>query len=87
MWPSAATALARDVSDADWQGQQDSNLRPTVLETVALPTELYPYGRAEPLIAKTSPRKTFRGVCPHPVHPTPASAFRPYAAWPGMSPT
>lgn len=25
-----------------WQGQQDSNPRPTVLETVALPTELYP---------------------------------------------
>jgi hypothetical protein len=26
-----------------WQGQQGSNPRPTVLETVALPTELYPY--------------------------------------------
>ena len=25
-----------------WQGQQDSNSRPTVLETVALPTKLYP---------------------------------------------
>jgi hypothetical protein len=25
-----------------WQGQRDSNPRPTVLETVALPTELYP---------------------------------------------
>lgn len=28
----------------EWQGQRDSNPRPTVLETVALPTELYPCG-------------------------------------------
>ncbi len=27
---------------ATWQGQGDSNPRPTVLETVALPAELYP---------------------------------------------
>ena len=27
----------------DWQGRQDSNLRPPVLETGALPTELHPY--------------------------------------------
>ncbi len=27
----------------EWQGQKDLNPRPTVLETVALPTELYPY--------------------------------------------
>jgi hypothetical protein len=26
-----------------WQGQQGSNPRPAVLETAALPTELYPY--------------------------------------------
>ena len=26
-----------------WQGQQDSNLRHPVLETGALPAELYPY--------------------------------------------
>ena len=26
-----------------WQGQQGSNLWPAVLETAALPTELYPY--------------------------------------------
>ena len=32
-------------SFADWQGQKDSNHRPSVLETDALPTELYPYGR------------------------------------------
>ena len=28
-----------------WQGQQGSNPRPAVLETAALPTELYPYRR------------------------------------------
>src|SRR6056297_589534 len=28
-----------------WQGQQGSNPRPTVLETVALPAELYPYAK------------------------------------------
>ena len=27
----------------EWQGQRDSNPRPAVLETAALPTELYPY--------------------------------------------
>lgn len=26
-----------------WQGQKESNPQPTVLETVALPIELYPY--------------------------------------------
>ena len=26
-----------------WQGRQDSNPRPAVLETAALPTELHPY--------------------------------------------
>ena len=26
-----------------WQGRQDSNLQPTVLETATLPIELYPY--------------------------------------------
>ena len=27
----------------EWQGQKDSNPRHAVLETAALPTELYPY--------------------------------------------
>jgi hypothetical protein len=27
-----------------WQGRQYSNLRHMVLETIALPTELHPYG-------------------------------------------
>ena len=30
-------------SAALWQGKKASNPRPTVLETVALPTELFPY--------------------------------------------
>src|SRR5690606_6250594 len=29
----------------EWQGVQDSNPQPTVLETVALPVELTPYAR------------------------------------------
>jgi hypothetical protein len=31
------------VPAAFWQGKKASNPRPTVLETVALPTELFPY--------------------------------------------
>jgi hypothetical protein len=31
------------IQQFQWQGQQGSNPRPTVLETVALPAELYPY--------------------------------------------
>ena len=31
------------VSGLEWQGQKVSNPRPTVLETVALPAELFPY--------------------------------------------
>ena len=37
------TSGARGIAKRGWQGQQDLNPRPTVLETVALPTELYPY--------------------------------------------
>jgi hypothetical protein len=32
-----------DINGFEWQGQQGSNPRPAVLETAALPTELYPY--------------------------------------------
>ena len=32
-------------ADLVWQGHQDLNPGPTVLETAALPTELYPYDR------------------------------------------
>src|SRR5690606_40642535 len=31
-----------------WRGHRDSNPRPTVLETAALPTELYPQGIVRP---------------------------------------
>ena len=31
----------------EWQGQQGLNPRPAVLETAALPTELYPYAEVE----------------------------------------
>ena len=33
-----------------WQGQEDSNPRPTVLETGTLPAELYPYARTNRMI-------------------------------------
>ena len=37
-------AAADGLSTAfEWQGQKDSNPRHAVLETAALPTELYPY--------------------------------------------
>ena len=32
-----------DFDHTTWQGQEDSNPRPTVLETGTLPAELYPY--------------------------------------------
>ena len=37
--------LRKSLSEAKnhWQGQKDLNPRHTVLETVVLPTELYPY--------------------------------------------
>ena len=38
-----AVLMMRTIGDyRKWQGHRDSNSRPTVLETVALPTELYP---------------------------------------------
>ena len=40
--PAGLKHPAKRCQKRGWQGQQDSNLRPTVLETVALPTELYP---------------------------------------------
>ena len=37
--------LRKSISEAknEWQGQKDLNPRHAVLETAALPTELYPY--------------------------------------------
>ena len=48
--PSGRTDLVEKDSDCItirvffWQGLKDSNPRHAVLETAALPTELYPYG-------------------------------------------
>ena len=35
-----------------WQGQKDSNPRHVVLETTALPTELYPYNKWVEIVAE-----------------------------------
>lgn len=40
---SAFRLLLRWIVWRCWQGRQDSNLQPLVLETSALPTELHPY--------------------------------------------
>src|SRR5688572_19430963 len=37
-----------------WQGRQDSNLQPLVLETSALPIELHPSGRAAYFVSRCS---------------------------------
>ena len=43
-WPSAKEKVQhRMVLDFFWQGHKDLNPEPTVLETAALPIELYPY--------------------------------------------
>ena len=41
--PNAKLHSGLDVGNADWQGHKDSNSGHAVLETAALPTELYPY--------------------------------------------
>ena len=48
------------MDDCAWQGQKDLNPRPSVLETDALPTELYPSEAAQGLAAKPQGRKRFR---------------------------
>lgn len=47
-WPKPVAAKSEKAVCLKWQGHQGSNPRPTVLETVALPTELYPCGAAFP---------------------------------------
>ena len=37
------SGVSKGVRCLEWQGQKDLNPRPMVLETIALPTELYPY--------------------------------------------
>ena len=41
--PNAKLHSGLYVGNADWQGHKDSNSGHAVLETAALPTELYPY--------------------------------------------
>ena len=53
-----------------WQGQKDSNPRHAVLETAALPAELYPY--IVPLMTAACPRS--QGF-PDGVHRTPPGAW------------
>ena len=58
-----------------WQGQQGSNPRPTVLETVALPAELYPYHGVS---SKPAHAQAQEGKIPIPaITPRPGTAPRP----------
>ena len=45
------TSIRPDGPVSNWHGQQGSNLRPAVLETAALPTELCPFTEARDRIA------------------------------------
>ena len=46
----------RQIRHLSWQGKKASNPRPTVLETAALPAELFPYMKFE--IQDTEPQLT-----------------------------
>ena len=45
----------------EWQGRQDSNLQPLVLETSALPIELHPSGRLRYFVSRCSWCRRHRG--------------------------
>ena len=51
------------IANSAWQGQQDSNPRPSVLETDALPTELYPFRRTRHLPETGAQRNNFHKLC------------------------
>ena len=51
-----------------WQGQKDLNPRHVVLETTALPTELYPYG-GEDGIRTHAPVTRPNGLANRPLEP------------------
>ena len=60
----------RGLSTCAWQGQQGSNPRPAVLETAALPTELYPLARRHACQRRHALPRFFRGPCKgHPARP------------------
>ena len=52
--------LRKSLSEAknEWQGQKDLNPRHAVLETAALPTELYPYVKSWWTIRDSNPGPT-----------------------------
>ena len=53
-----------------WQGQKDSNPRHAVLETAALPTELYPYNMAEKMgFEPMLPLSNTNGLANRPLQP------------------
>ena len=56
--PPGGGRKVRLTKDSAWQGQKDLNPRPSVLETDALPTELYPSEAGVGLAAKGAPCKT-----------------------------
>ena len=54
----------------NWQGQKDSNPRHAVLETAALPTELYPYKMAEKMgFEPMLPLSNTNGLANRPLQP------------------
>ena len=54
----------------NWQGQKDSNPRHAVLETAALPTELYPYIMAEKMgFEPMLPLTNTNGLANRPLQP------------------
>ncbi len=58
------TAITLNSRKPHWQGQGDSNPRPSVLETDALPTELYPFTVRRPEYCQSDPDA--RGHAPSP---------------------
>ena len=56
-------ATISDLVNLPWQGQKDLNPRPSVLETDALPTELYPSEARQGLASKAFQRKPQAAMC------------------------
>ena len=56
------TYLQANVKSFFWQGQKDSNPRHAVLETAALPAELYPYLAPDHPLPNSGPLKKVVGL-------------------------
>ncbi len=70
--PPGGGRKVRLTKESAWQGQKDLNPRPSVLETDALPTELYPYPATHDLVGKCVPCKALAhrsGASNFPVRP------------------